>query len=61
MKELLAQLFSSKGLQVPGRDYEELMESWKELQSKKAQLDQSFLNDCDIAIRYIPGDDHSDY
>ena len=55
MKEKLSQLFGEKGLQVPDKDYEELTESWRELLSKREHLNKELLNDCDIAVRYIPG------
>lgn len=50
MESLMIQLLESKGLEIPGKDYDVLNERWNNLQKKKPELDLTANGDVPIDI-----------
>lgn len=57
MKENIFQLLKEKGINVPAENQDEIINDWKNILSKREQLNRGLLDNSNFALRYIPGGD----
>lgn len=54
LKEKIQAFYASQGIVLLPEDYDYIASQWSFLLSLKEALDEQFLNDFDIALRWIP-------
>lgn len=58
MRNHLILQLEGKGLSIPKKDHQLLVERWASLQKSKPTFEQLNLDVQDIAAKNVPGDDH---